>query len=429
MSMRVLVCDDDRPTRFVIRRLLTQRLGCEVIECGDGVEALERLGASGSEIDLVILDVNMPTLDGVDVVEAIRRTPHLAHLPVIMLSHERRQEIVVKLIHLGIFGYVAKPPAADSLLGLVERVRRTKAAEAQTTDIRLDGETPALVADGNAEYRKFFVEHAEAYGTVVAVESGLSALAAFKREPSRLVFVGTDLGVVGRELLIRKMREMRPDQPMRIVELRESDDRSTATPGADEVMLRTLTVSEHRMALRPFVRATGPIDDLSVLTGDLADVLASASTHSFETLLDSQVQPATRHPDVVDVSATLELTVQHQYTVRVDVCLSKDSAKQAAAVVRAVAIGAVTNNDITSALTEILTMVRGRLQAAIAARQVEFECSLPRVQHQESRTIEVPQDGHGLQLSFSTAAGMNFTLLAGVTKGSARAAAPSTHVA
>src|SRR6185503_9765040 len=163
MSMHVLVCDDDKPTRFVIHRLLTQRLGCTVTECGDGVEALERLGAN-ADVDLVILDINMPTLDGVDVVEAIRRTPQLAHLPVIMLSHERREEIVVKLIHLGILGYVAKPPTAEALLGLVEKVRRAKATESQKADIRLDAETPALVADGDAEYRRFFAEQAEAFG-------------------------------------------------------------------------------------------------------------------------------------------------------------------------------------------------------------------------------------------------------------------------
>ena len=45
MSMHVLVCDDDKTTRFVIRRLLVQRLACQVTECGDGVEALERLAA------------------------------------------------------------------------------------------------------------------------------------------------------------------------------------------------------------------------------------------------------------------------------------------------------------------------------------------------------------------------------------------------
>lgn len=428
MSMHVLVCDDDRPTRFVIQRMLTHRLGCRVTECGDGVEALERLGSS-DDIDLVILDINMPTLDGVDVVEAIRRTPQLAHLPVIMLSHERRQEIVVKLIHLGIFGYVAKPPTAESLLALVEKVRRAKTSEMQPTDVRLDAETPALVVDGSAEYRRFFVAQAEAYGKVTAAESGLSALATFKSAPSSLVFVGRDLGVVGRELLVRKMREIRPDQLLRIVELRDADDPSTTTLGADDMMLRTTVLADHRVALRQFVHVTGPIDDLCAVTGDLTELLTSASTHVFKTMLDSEVQPATTGLGVVDVCGTLDVTVRHQYSVRLDFCQSKDHASQIAADIRSVAPAAVTKDDITAALTEILTMVRGRLQAAVAARQVEFECSMPRIRQEESMTIDVPQDGHGLQLPFTTPSGASFTLLASVMKGNGQAALATTHAA
>jgi two-component system chemotaxis response regulator CheY len=427
MSMHVLVCDDDKPTRFVIRRLLTQRMQCEVTECGDGVEALERLAAK-HDIDLVILDINMPTLDGVDVVEAIRRTPPLAHLPVIMLSHERREEVVVKLIHLGIIGYVAKPPAADSLLALVERVRRMKSADYHPTDIRLDAETPAIVADGNVEYRQFFVSHAEAFGKVVPVESGLSALAAFKREPSRLVFIGGDLGVVGRDLLIRKLREMRADEPLRVIELRERDDEATVTPGVDDIMLRTVTIAEHRAALRKFVRATGPLNDLSGVLGDLGDLVTSASTHVFKTMLDADVQRVTDDMGATDVCATLDVTVRHQYTVRLDFCFSKADATQIGARVRSVAASAVADEDVTAALTEILTEVRGRLQAAVTARQVEFECSMPRIRHQATMAIELPQDGHGLQLAFTTTAGARFTLLASVMKGSGQAAA-GTHAA
>jgi CheY-like chemotaxis protein len=414
--MHVLVCDDDKPTRFVIRRLLVQRLGCEVTECGDGIEALDRL-ASGAAIDLVILDINMPTLDGVDVVEAIRRTPHLAHLPVIMLSHERREEIVVKLIHLGIVGYVAKPPAADSLLTLVERVRRMKTAGSEANDIRLDLETTALFVDGNAEYRKFFVSQAETFGKIVTAESGLSALAAFKRAPLHLVFVGSDLGVVGRELLIRKLREMRAEQRLRIVELRERDDTSTATPGADDVMTRTLTVTEHRAALRKFVRVSGPIVDLGTVTGDLRELATSAITYVFKTRLDANVQVAdTDEVGVTDVCATLNVTVRHQYSVRLDFCLGKQDAAQIAALVRPVTSNALSKDEVTAGLTEILTEVRQRLQAAVSVRQVEFECSMPRIRHQEAMEIEVPQDGHGLLLPF-TMDGARFTLLASVAKG------------
>ena len=428
MSMQVLVCDDDRSTRFIIRRLLTQRLGCGVIECGDGVEALEILG-SGPSVDLVILDINMPTLDGVDVVEAIRRTPHLAHLPVIMLSHERREEVVVKLIHLGIFGYVTKPPAADTLVALVERVRKARTSDTPLADIRLDAETPALVVDGDADYREFFKTQAEPYGKALLLESGLGALAAFKREPARLVFVGSQLGVVGRDLLVRKMREMCGDQPLRIVELREADDQAATTLGADEVMPRTVSIADHRAALRRFVRATGPATDLSSVIGDLGQLLTSALNQALTAVLEASAQPGAGEIGVTDVCGTLDVTVRHQFTIRLDVCQSKQAAMQAAAAVRSIAVAAVTSEDITTAWTEVMTAVRGRLQTAITAKQVEFACSMPRIRQQEAMEIDVPQDGYGLQLPFTLPDGAAFTVLASVARSTSQAVSSATHAA
>jgi CheY-like chemotaxis protein len=418
--VHVLICDDDKTTRFVINRLLVQRLNFRVTECRDGVEALERLAAG--DIDLMILDISMPTLDGVDVLEAVRRSPQFGRLPVIVLSHERREEVVTKLIHLGIVGYVTKPPTAESLLAVVERARRVQIAESQRGDIRLDAETPALLVDGNPEYRRHFVAHAEAYGRITALESGLAVLAEFKRDPCRLVFVGSDLGVVGPELLMSKLREMRKQQPLRIVELRDADDQASSTAGADDVMPRTLQIAEHRQAVRRFVRVTGPLDDLSAVIGDVGEMLTVASTQVFGRMLDSAVHPSTAQLGVTDVCATFQMTVRHQHVVRVDFCLTKPDATRMAARARSQAVGAVTETDVTLALTKIVTLVRQQVQATIAARYVECECSSPRVRHQESMEIEVPLDGYGLQLPFASAAGESFVLLATVAKHGQRTA-------
>ena len=417
--MHVLVCDDDKTTRFVINRLLVQRLKFTVTEVCDGVEALERLAAG--DVDLLILDVSMPTLDGVEVLQAIRRSQQFARLPVIMLSHERRAEVVTKLIHLGIVGYVTKPPTAESLLAVIERARVAKAAESQRAEIRLAAETPALLVDGDAEYRRYFMTHAEAYGKLTAIESGLTALAEFKRDPARLVFVGSQLGVVGRDVLIHKLREMRKDHPLRIVQLRDANEPGPVVDGADDVMSRTLKIPEHRQALRPFVRAIGPLDDLYALTGNLAEALTAASTQVFGMMLDTEVHSSTALLGATDVSATFELTVRHQYLVRLDFCFTRQDAARVVARSRSQGT-AVSEQDVTSTLTELLTLVRQRLQTTIVARNVECECSSPRVKHLESMEMEIPLDGHGLQLSFATTTGESFVLLAKITKGSRHAA-------
>jgi hypothetical protein len=170
------------------------------------------------------------------------------------------------------------------------------------------------------------------------------------------------------------------------------------------------------------VRATGPIDDLCTVIGDLGEIVTTASTHVLKTLLDSEVNAAAEEPCVTDVCATLDITVRHQYAVRLDFCLAKEDARRIAARVRSVAASAVSNDDVTAALTEILTEVRGRLQSAITAKQVEFACSMPRIRHQDSMEMEVPRDGHGLQLPFTTA-DARITLLASVMKENGQAVA------
>jgi CheY-like chemotaxis protein len=116
--MHVLVCDDDSGTRFVVRRLLVRTFGCTVTECGDGVEALRLVGAGN--VDLLVLDVEMPVMDGVEVLAAIRQSSEYKDLPVLMLSKERRKDVVVRLIKLGVSGYVLKPLSHDTFVAALK---------------------------------------------------------------------------------------------------------------------------------------------------------------------------------------------------------------------------------------------------------------------------------------------------------------------
>lgn len=135
--MHVLVCDDDAATRFVVRRLLVRTFGCTVAECADGIEAL-RLVKAGN-FDLLVLDIEMPVMDGVEALEAIRQSGEFKHLPVVMLSKERREDVIVRLIKLGVGGYVLKPLRHEPLIAALKAVEPTlrggpRAAECRESD-------------------------------------------------------------------------------------------------------------------------------------------------------------------------------------------------------------------------------------------------------------------------------------------------------
>ena len=129
--MHALICDDDAGTRLLVRHLVVQKLGWTVAECADGVDALQLLGRN--RFDVAILDIEMPELDGVSVVEAIRSSPKLRDLSVVMLASEHREDVVRKLISLKVTDYIVKPPNVQTTISKLERLQKRLAPAGQRT--------------------------------------------------------------------------------------------------------------------------------------------------------------------------------------------------------------------------------------------------------------------------------------------------------
>jgi class 3 adenylate cyclase/CheY-like chemotaxis protein len=102
----ILVVDDNQANRDVLSRRL-KRLGYTVLEAEDGLDALTRMGAGG--IDLMLLDVMMPRLDGYGVLERRRADPASRDVPVIMISALDQLDSVVRCIELGAEDYLSTP--------------------------------------------------------------------------------------------------------------------------------------------------------------------------------------------------------------------------------------------------------------------------------------------------------------------------------
>ncbi len=117
--MHVLFCDDDSSTRLIVKRIVAQRFGCRVTECVDGAEALQVIAKD--PVDLLLLDIHMPVMSGIEVVEALRGTPETHSLPIVILSNVQDEPAIWHLVTLGVAGYVLKPPRPSALIPKVER--------------------------------------------------------------------------------------------------------------------------------------------------------------------------------------------------------------------------------------------------------------------------------------------------------------------
>ena len=111
----VLIVDDSAAIRKILQRVLRQtdlNLG-EIKEAGDGTEAVEIL--KDRAFGLILSDVNMPQMDGLQLLARIREMDHLKGTPVIMITTEGGQGKVMEAVQLGASGYVRKPFTADQI--------------------------------------------------------------------------------------------------------------------------------------------------------------------------------------------------------------------------------------------------------------------------------------------------------------------------
>lgn len=112
-SIKILVVDDFPTMRRIIRNLLKD-LGFEnVDEAEDGAMGLEKL--RNNNFDFVVSDWNMPNMDGLQMLQAIRADPNLAALPVLMVTAEAKKENIIAAAQAGANGYVVKPFTAATL--------------------------------------------------------------------------------------------------------------------------------------------------------------------------------------------------------------------------------------------------------------------------------------------------------------------------
>ena len=125
---KILVVDDSS----LLHRMYDFMLGGhEVVHAVDGVEALEKLAADPA-FELVFLDINMPRLDGLEVLQRIKNDPKTRALPVIMVSTHGEEQVTQRALAAGADGYVKKPFRQDAiaqLLGTLSMAALARAAE------------------------------------------------------------------------------------------------------------------------------------------------------------------------------------------------------------------------------------------------------------------------------------------------------------
>ena len=115
---KILSVDDSGTMRRIIGRAI-QVLGYELLEAGNGLEALATLASHPGEVALVILDVNMPEMDGMETLSRIKADPGTQGIPVMMLTTDSDRGRIIQAVQAGAANYLTKPFSQDDLLAKI----------------------------------------------------------------------------------------------------------------------------------------------------------------------------------------------------------------------------------------------------------------------------------------------------------------------
>jgi len=125
--MKVIVADDSQVMRMIIEKIV-KTLGYQAIHAGNGQEVLSVLEKGFQDIDLILLDWNMPVMNGLETLTRIKKINPDCDIPVLMVSTESEDDKVRQAMNAGAGGYISKPFTAETLGAVIRQVKEKRSA-------------------------------------------------------------------------------------------------------------------------------------------------------------------------------------------------------------------------------------------------------------------------------------------------------------
>ena len=163
--MRVLLVDDEPLSLKAISGFLTHQLGHDVIECEDGAEALKLY--KDNPFPLVISDIRLPGIDGIDLAGAIKKMPESRFTDIILITGYGNMNSAIRALRAGAYDYLLKPIDVEELATIVSRVEEHLSLLKENIDLKFHFDTK--VNQATSEVREKYRKLQSAYSKIVGV--------------------------------------------------------------------------------------------------------------------------------------------------------------------------------------------------------------------------------------------------------------------
>jgi two-component system, cell cycle response regulator DivK len=119
MIKRILVVEDQDDSRTILVTILSRFFGYETIEAANGTEAIQK--AASEKPDLILMDLDLPDISGIDAARAVKENPNTAHIPIIAQTAWSSRQWKSKVLKIGMADYLEKPVSIELMKATIEK--------------------------------------------------------------------------------------------------------------------------------------------------------------------------------------------------------------------------------------------------------------------------------------------------------------------
>lgn len=225
---RVLIVEDNEAGRLVLRHIVKKHFKCEVDEAVNGIEGLERFAEA--KPDLVLLDIMMPLMNGIEFLEAVREDPSAAETPVLVLTGVGDKKLVAQMIELGVSDYILKPYEKKDVISRIENMelrhsstKRRQEFKQKKKEYSLKNKK-VLVASSNEAFTSTFSLLFDGILEIFTAKDGTEALTSYLNNRPEVVILGQNLPVINEMLLGKKLLSFDKDNASELFLAAENEE-------------------------------------------------------------------------------------------------------------------------------------------------------------------------------------------------------------
>ncbi|GJQ63591.1 MAG: hypothetical protein SCALA702_26440 [Melioribacteraceae bacterium] len=311
-TIKTLIVDDDNIVRTFMVKLIINKFGYDVVQAGNGIEALKVLEHDSP--DIVFLDISMPLMNGIEFLSTVRNHAKYKHLPIIAITAHSDKATVKQLVDLGIQDYILKPLSYNETYARLREIisgyksRISKNRSRKELPDKKQPKRNLLLIDVDKAFRNFLRRLLSFEFEIIEGSSTFECLDLYVKHEPEVVIISLELNATQDNFLLNKLRELDMTEELKVFATTFNELNLKRTRGYDGVMLKSFFPSKMMKQISDRFYQHGKMGEtyLHIINKMGGEKLGSVVKYIFD--LESGMEVVRKHSEIF-ASVKLDLEV------------------------------------------------------------------------------------------------------------------------